>query len=134
MNKVLLIGRLTREPEVRYGGENKDKAVARYTLAVDRRYKKDGDDPADFINFTAFGKGAEFAEKYLHKGIKIAIIGRIQTGSYTNKDVNKIYTTDVIVDEHEFAESKGAAGGTPDPNEGGFVPVGDDIDEELQFN
>lgn len=134
MNKVLLIGRLTRDPEVRYGGENKDKAVARYTLAVDRRYKKDGDDSADFINCTAFGKGAEFAEKYLHKGIKIAIIGRIQTGSYTNKDGNKVYTTDVIVDEHEFAESKGAAGGTPDPNEGGFVPVGDDIDEELPFN
>ena len=134
MNKVLLIGRLTRDPEVRYSGENNDKTVAKYTLAVERRFKREGDDNADFVGITAFGKGAEFSEKYLHKGIKIAIIGRIQTGSYTNKDGNKVYTTDVIVDEHEFAESKGAAVGTPDSNEGGFVPVGDDIDEELPFN
>ena len=134
MNKVLLIGRLTRDPEVRYGGENKDKAVARYTLAVERRFKKDGDDTADFINCTAFGRGAEFAEKYLHKGNKIAVIWRIKTGSYTNKDGIKVYTTEVIVDEHEFADSKGAAVGTPDPNEGGFNPVVDGIDEELPFN
>lgn len=99
MNSVNLIGRLTNDPEVR-------NTVARYTLAVDRRYKKDGEPTADFIRCVTFGKGAEFAEKWLHKGIKIAVTGRIQTGSYTNKDGNKVYTTDVIIESHEFVESK----------------------------
>lgn len=110
-NKVWLMGRLTRDPEIKYsnnGGDN--SAIARYTLAVDRRFKRDGDEvTADFIPCVAFGKSAEFAEKYLHKGTKIAIVGRIQTGSYTNKDGNKVYTTDVIIEEQEFAESKAAS-------------------------
>ena len=103
MNKVILMGRLTREPEARYSGET---AVARYTLAVDRKYKRDNEQTADFIVCVAFGKSAEFAEKYLSKGTKIAVTGRIQTGSYTNKDGQKVYTTEVVVEEQEFAESK----------------------------
>ena len=103
MNKVILMGRLTKDPEVRYSAEQ--TAIARYTLAVDRRTK---DAAADFIPCVAFGRSAEFAEKYLHKGIKIVIVGRIQTGSYTNRDGQKVYTTDVIVEEQEFAESKSA--------------------------
>ncbi len=103
MNKVILMGRLTKDPEVRYSAEQ--TAIARYTLAVDRRTK---DASADFIPCVAFGRSAEFAEKYLHKGIKIVIVGRIQTGSYTNRDGQKVYTTDVIVEEQEFAESKSA--------------------------
>lgn len=106
MNKVILMGRLTRDPEVRYGQGENASAVARYTLAVDRRYQRDGDQSADFINCVTFGKSAEFAEKYLRKGTKLVVIGRIQTGSYTNKDGQKVYTTDVIVEEQEFAESK----------------------------
>lgn len=106
MNKVILIGRCTRDPEVRYSQGENATAVARYTLAVDRQFKRDGDQSADFINCIAFGKRGEFAEKYLRKGTKIAVVGRIQTGSYTNKDGQKVYTTDVIVDEHEFVESK----------------------------
>lgn len=106
MNKVILIGRCTRDPEVRYSQGENATAVARYTLAVDRQFKRDGDQSADFINCIAFGKRGEFAEKYLRKGTKIAVVGRIQTGSYTNKDGNKVYTTDVVVDEHEFVESK----------------------------
>lgn len=106
MNKVMLMGRLTKDPEVRYtGGES--MAVARYTLAVNRRYKKNSDKEADFISCVTFGRSAEFAEKYLRKGMKIAVIGRISTGSYKDKDGNTRYTTDIIVDEHEFAESKG---------------------------
>lgn len=107
MNKVVLMGRLVREPEIRYTQGNEPMAVARYVLAVDRRYKKDGESGADFISCTTFGKSAEFAEKYLSKGIKIAVSGRIQTGSYVNRYGTKVYTTDVIVDEQEFAESKG---------------------------
>ena len=97
MNKVILMGRLTRDPEVRYStsGDNQ-LAIARYTLAVDRRFKRDGDQSADFIRCVAFGRSGEFAEKYLHKGIKIAVCGRIQTGSYTNKEGQKVYTTDVL--------------------------------------
>ena len=106
MNRVILMGRLTKEPEMR--GEDTN-LVARYTLAVDRKYKRDDSDNVDFIPCIAFGKGAEFAEKYLKKGIKVVVSGRIQTGSYTNKDGQKIYTTDVIVEEQEFAESKKAA-------------------------
>lgn len=117
MNKVILMGRLTRDPEVKYGqGANGQTAVARYTLAVDRRFKREGDEQtADFISCVAFGKSGEFAEKYLHKGTKIAVVGRIQTGSYTNKDGVKVYTTDVVVEEQEFAESKAAEGQTAAP-------------------
>lgn len=145
MNKVVLMGRLTRDPEVRYSSGESQTAIARYSLAVDRRFKRDGDEQtADFINCVAFGRSAEFAEKFLRKGTKILVVGRIQTGSYTNKDGVKVYTTDVVVEEHEFAESKAAA------SEGGFAPVSrpetiapagdgfmnipDGIDEELPFN
>jgi len=107
MNKVILIGRLTRDPEIRYSQGSSDTAVARYTLAVDRRFgKRDGEQTADFIPCVAFGKSAEFAEQYLHQGIKIAVSGRIQTGSYTNREGVKVYTTDVIVEDQEFVESK----------------------------
>ena len=111
MNKVILMGRLTRDPEVRYSQGDNAMAVARYTLAVDRRFNRNNDDQtADFISCVAFGRSGEFAEKYLHKGTKIAITGRIQTGSYTNKDGVKVYTTDVVVEDQEFAESKNSAG------------------------
>lgn len=103
---MTLLGRLTRDPDVRRNG---DTVIARYTLAVDRRFKRDGDPTADFINCVVFGKGAEFTEKYLRKGVKIAVVGRIQTGSYTNQQGNKVYTTDVVVEEQEFAESKAAS-------------------------
>lgn len=109
MNKVILMGRLTRDPEIRYSQGEQPTAVARYTLAVDRRFKKEGDESADFIGCVAFGKQGEFAEKYLHKGTKIVVSGRIQTGSYTNKDGAKVYTTEVIAEEQEFAESKSAS-------------------------
>lgn len=118
-------------------------AIARYTLAVDRRFKRDGDDSADFIPCVVFGKGGEFAEKYLRKGTKIAVCGRIQTGSYTNKDGVKVYTTDVIVEEQEFAESKGQQGGQQNTQRGGqqkkndpydgFMNIPDGIDESLPF-
>ena len=115
MNKVILMGRLTRDPEVRYSQGDNASAVARYTLAVDRRFKREGDgQTADFINCVAFGRSAEFAERYLRQGTKIAITGRIQTGSYTNRDGAKVYTTDIVVEEQEFAESK-AAGGSAAP-------------------
>ena len=111
MNKVILMGRLTRDPEVRYSQGENATAVARYTLAVDRRFNRNNDEQtADFINCVAFGRSGEFAEKYLHKGTKIAVTGRIQTGSYTNKDGVKVYTTDVVVEDQEFAESKNASG------------------------
>ena len=134
MNKVILIGRLTRDVETRYSGET---AVSRYSLAVDRRFKREGEQTADFINCVAFGKSGEFAEKYLKKGMKIAVTGRIQTGSYTDKDGKKVYTTDVIIEEHEFCESKGT--GTNDvptfkPDSNGFISIPDGIeDEELPF-
>ena len=102
MNKTILMGRLTRDPEIRYSSGDEPTAIARYTLAVDRRYKRQGDDQtADFINCVVFGRGAEFAEKYLHQGIKIVVTGRIQTGSYTNKDGHKVYTTEVVIEEQE---------------------------------
>lgn len=137
MNKVILMGRLTREPEVRYSQGNEPMCIARYSLAVDRRFKREGEQDADFINCVAFGKNGEFAEKYLHKGMKIAVTGRIQTGSYTNKEGQKVYTTDIVVEEHEFAESKGTKTDdvptfTPDAN--GFVGIPDGIEEELPFN
>ena len=106
MNRVILMGRLTRNPEIKYGGKDNDMAVARYTLAVNRRYKKDGEQEADFISCVVFGKGAEFAQKYLRKGMKVAVLGRISTGSYKDKDGKTVYTTDVIVEEHEFAQNK----------------------------
>lgn len=151
MNKVILIGRLTRDPEVRYQAGEGSMAIARYTLAVDRRRRQNAgaDEPtADFIQCVAFGRTGEFAEKYLRKGTKILVQGRIQTGSYTNKEGNKVYTTDVIVDEHEFVESKGASadggsfgggasiGGDASQPAGaadGFMPIPDGIDEELPF-
>ena len=136
MNKVILIGRCTRDPEVRYSQGGNATAVARYTLAVDRQFKRDGDQSADFINCIAFGKRGEFAEKYLRKGTKIAVVGRIQTGSYTNKDGQKVYTTDVIVDEHEFVENKASQqnGGDSAPvSSDGFTSIPDGIDEEFPF-
>ncbi len=117
MNKVILMGRLTRDPEVRYSQGEQAMAVARYTLAVDRRGKNQ-ENSADFIQCVAFGKAGEFAERYLHKGTKIVLTGRIQTGSYTNKDGNKVYTTDIVVEEQEFAESKSAS-----ENNGGYTPA-----------
>lgn len=136
MNKTVLMGRLTADPQVRYSQGDNATAVARYTLAVDRQFKRDGDQSADFINCIAFGKRGEFAEKYLRKGTKIAVVGRIQTGSYTNKDGNKVYTTDVVVDEHEFVESKASQqnGGDSAPvSSDGFTSITDGIDEELPF-
>ena len=120
MNKVILIGRLCADPEVRYSQNQNQTAVARYRLAVDRRFKREGEQTADFISCVAFGKVAEFAEKYLRQGTKIAITGRIQTGSYTNKDGQKVYTTDVIVEDQEFAESKSASAGS---DNGGYRPA-----------
>lgn len=151
MNKVILIGRLTRNPDVRYSAGN-SMAVARYTLAVDRRFKRDGEASADFISCVSFGKQAEFCEKYLKQGTKVACTGRIQTGSYTNRDGNKVYTTDVVVEEIEFAESKASAdqyqpnnfeqpqrfdrpASNPAPARGGdgFIDVMDGIEEDLPF-
>ena len=109
MNKVVLMGRLTRNPDVRYSQGEKATCVARYTLAVNRRFRREGDQDADFINCVAFGRNGEFAEKYLRKGTKIAATGRIQTGSYTNKDGVRVYTTEVVIEEQEFAESKNSS-------------------------
>lgn len=144
MNKVILMGRLTRDPEIRYAQNENGTAVARYSLAVDRRFKRDGEQDADFIGCVVFGKGAEFAEKYLAKGTKIVVTGRIQTGSYTNKDGQKVYTTDVVVEEQEFAESKAAsqgngggyqnAGSNNSTSGDGFMNIPDGIAEELPFN
>lgn len=107
MNKVILMGRLTRDPEVRYSQGAEPMAIARYTLAVDRRGRREGDQTADFINCVAFSRAGEFAEKYMRQGMRMLITGRIQTGSYTNKDGQKVYTTDVVVEDQEFADSKG---------------------------
>lgn len=142
MNKVILMGRLTRDPDVRYSQTaNGSMAVARYTLAVDRRFKKDGEANADFISCVAFGKVGEFAEKYLHQGTKIVVEGRIQTGSYTNKDGNKVYTTDIYVENCEFAESKATseqngvntAPARPKPSNvdaDGFMTIPDNVDDD----
>ena len=142
MNKVILMGRLTRDPEVKYTQGENTMAIARYTLAVDRRFKRDGEAAADFISCVAFGRQAEFAEKYLRQGIRIVVTGRIQTGSYTNRDGNKVYTADVVVEEQEFAESKNAqnhavgqaAAGNPQVDPDGFINIPDGIDEELPFS
>lgn len=149
MNKVILMGRLTRDPEVRYSQGDNATAIARFTLAVDRRIKRDNEASADYINCVSFGRSAEFAEKYFHKGTKIVIVGRIQTGSYTNKDGQKVYTTDIVIEEQDFAESKAASqqnnsGNTqntsnswqtqqpkPQTSPDGFMSAGD---EELPFH
>ena len=151
MNKVILMGRLTRDPEVRYSQGENSTAIARYTLAVDRRFRRsnDGEQSADFIGCVAFGRSAEFAEKYFRQGLKVIVTGRIQTGSYTNKDGNRVYTTDVVVERHEFAESKrsgegsssgggysggSTGGGRPAPSNAGpdgFGQMPGGIDEEL---
>ena len=134
MNKWIGMGRLTKDPDIRYAGET---AVARFTLAIDRRYNKE-EQKADFISCVAFNKKAEFAERYLHQGTKIAVEGRIQTESYTNKDGQKVYTTDIIVEELEFAESKGAGEkpaeepSAPAPNNG-FMKIPDGIANDLPF-
>ena len=156
MNKVILMGRLTRDPDIRYSAGDNSMAIARYTLAVDRRFTRRDDQngqTADFIGCVAFGRSAEFAERYLHQGTKVVVTGRIQTGSYTNRDGQKVYTTDVIVEDQEFAESKAAASergvytapsapqqrpAEPVPSEAsagdGFMNIPDGIDEELPFN
>ncbi len=166
MNKVILMGRLTRDPEVRYSQGENAQAFATFTLAVDRRMRRSGTDggdqqqQADFLRCVTFGRQAEFAEKYLHQGTKIALTGRIQTGSYTNRDGQKVYTTDIVVEDMEFAESKAAndsyrarnAGSMqaqdrpqsqpqdrPAPSGGadvleGFMNIPDTIDEDLPFN
>ena len=124
MNKVVLMGRLTRDPEVRYSQGNPQTAVARYTLAVDRKYRTQGNEQsADFISCVSFGKTAEFVERYLKQGIKIVGCGRIQTGSYTNKDGQRVYTTDVVLEEVEFAESKSSGSSSPNGTSNGSSPV-----------
>lgn len=144
MNKVELVGRLTRDPEVRYTTGESANAIARFSVAVNRRFKNaEGNYDADFINCVAFGKSAEFIEKYFKKGMAIGLTGRIQTGSYTNKDGQRVYTTDVVVEETEFVESKnnGNATGTPNTSsnrgtssDDGFMNIPDGIGEELPFN
>lgn len=147
MNKVILVGRLTRDPEVRYSQGESATAVARYTVAVDRRFKRDGEPSADFIPCVVFGRSAEFAEKYFRQGMRVSVSGRIQTGSYTNREGAKVYTTEVIVEEQEFAESKAeseagrnsyrqsAPASAPAFDAGdGFMNIPDGIDEELPFN
>ena len=136
MNKVILMGRLTRDPNISYSTGEKQTAIARYTLAVNRRQNSNsGEQTTDFISCVAFDKSAEFAEKYLHQGTKIVVVGRIQTGSYTNKDGQKVYTTDVVIEEHEFAESKIASVSqnptTPnlDVDRDGFMNIPDNIED-----
>lgn len=143
MNNVILVGRFTRDPDIRY--TESGLSIARFSLAVDRRFKREEGPAADFPNCIAFGKTAEFIEKYFRKGMRIGIQGRIQTGSYTNQDGNKVYTTDVIVENCEFVESKktqtsgsgeesGMPSGCGPADEDGFMNIPDDIDEELPFN
>lgn len=136
LNKVMLMGRLTRDPDIRYSNNNNEAiCIARYTLAVDRRFARDGEQSADFINCVAFGKAGEFVEKYLHQGIKMVIVGRLQTGSYINKDGQKVYTTDVIIEEQNFAESKKSEGAeqTDDTSEEGFMDVTEETKNNLPF-
>lgn len=147
MNKVILMGRLTKDPDIRYSTGENPLAIARYTLAVDRRFHKDGEATADFISCVAFGRAAEFAEKYFRQGLKITISGRIQTGSYTNREGQKVYTTEIVVEEQEFAESKSSGDNgaayyppkqtpPPAPADGadGFMNIPDGIEEELPFS
>ena len=158
MNKVILMGRLTRDPEVRYSQGASQTAVARFSIAVDRRFKREGEPDADFFNCTSFGRQAEFVERYLHKGTKVVLVGRVQNDNYTNKDGQMVYSVRIMVDEIEFAESKNASGGgndggynnggynndggfgggnsasTPSGAGDGFMNIPDGIDEELPFN
>ena len=144
MNRVILMGRLTRDPNISYSQGGDNMAIARFTLAVDRRGRKDGEQQtADFIGCVCFGRQAEFSEKYLRQGTKIAVTGRIQTGSYTDKNGQKVYTTDVVLDDIEFAESKGNGGNeeytapsrpAPSASGDGFMNIPDGIDAELPFN
>jgi single-strand DNA-binding protein len=133
INKVILTGRLVSDPETRYSQGENTTAIARYTLAVDRRFNRE-QQSADFIGCVAFGKAGDFAEKYFRKGMKVSVVGRIQTGSYTNRDGQKVYTTDIVVEEQEFCESKGQAQETqPKADADGFMNIPDDISEELPF-
>lgn len=144
MNKVILMGRLTRDPDIRYSNSQNGEqmAIARYTVAVDRRFARNTDNQqnADFISCVAFGRQGEFAEKYLKQGTKIALTGRIQTGSYTNKEGQRVYTTEVVVEEQEFAESKGSQGGdsyssqpSPETSSDGYISVPEGIENDLPF-
>lgn len=132
MNSVQLIGRFTRDPEVRYA--NNGTAIAKWRMAVDRKFKRDGEPDADFISCVAFGKTAEFVEKFFHKGMRIGVVGRIQTGSYTNNDGNKVYTTDVVAENVEFCESKQQGQNGQQDSSNDFVNVPDGIDDDLPFN
>ena len=145
MNKIVLMGRLTRDPEIRYSSGATSTAIASFSIAVDRRFKREGEPEADFFNCTAFGKQAEFVERYLKKGVKMVVVGRIQNDNYTNKEGQKVYSVRIMVDEMEFAESKNAAGAgngedqpsaRPQPAAAGdgFMNIPDGIDEELPFN
>ena len=134
MNKVMLVGRLTRDPDVRYTSDDNTMCIARFSVAVDRKYKKEGEQSADFPSCIAFGKTAEFIEKYFKKGMKIGLEGRIQTGSFTNKDGVKVYTTDIVVEQCEFVESKSdntQAPPTETADADGFLQIPDDVDDEL---
>lgn len=142
MNKAILMGRLTRDPEIRYAQGDSSLAIAKFTLAVDRRFKKAGEQEADFISCTSFGKTAEIIEKYCKQGSKIAVVGRIQTGSYTNKENQKVYTTDVIVEEFEFAESKASAdankqrsntGMQNSTNDDNFMNIPEGVEDQIPF-
>lgn len=140
MNKAILMGRLTKDPDVRYTQGNEPMCIARYTLAVDRKISRNSNNNADFIPCVCFGKTAEFVEKYLKKGTKMAVSGRIQTGSYTNRDGQKVYTTEIVVEEQEFAESKAAQSGQQntqpakeDEGMDGFMNIHEGIDENLPF-
>lgn len=140
MNTVILMGRLTRDPEIRYGGAN-NTAVARYSIAVDRRFKQEGQPEADFFNLVSFGKAGEFVEKYLRKGTKIVIEGELHNNNYTNKDGQKVYSMDIVTRNIEFAESKSSQGAQDNPQpmpnaeaEGGWMNIPDGIEEELPFN
>lgn len=138
MNKAVLVGRLTRDPEVRYSQGEKPIAVARYTVAVDRRVKREGEPTADFIPCVTFGRAAEFAEQYFHHGMRVSVSGRIQTRNYINKDGVKIYTTEIVVEEQEFAENKWPKRennpSEKSPDEDGFMSIPEGIDDELPFN
>lgn len=141
MNRVILLGRTTKDADVRYSQGDKPMAIASITLAVDRKYRKEGEQSADFINCKAFGKIAEVIGKYVTKGTKIAIVGRIQTGSYTNKDGQKVYTTDVMIEDLEFCESRNSQQAqnttNPAPTPSGdmdFMNIDTDLDEGLPFN
>ena len=137
MNKVILIGRVVRDADIRYSQGANTTCIARYTLAVDRKFKQEGQPNADFINCIAFGKLGEFAEKYLHKGTKIAVTGRIQTGSYKNKDGNTVYTTDVVVEEQEFCESKSQSNSQPQStqsNDNSWLNIPDGVEDSLPFS